>query len=454
MRGIHSTLFLRFINFDIAYGSTLRGIKAKTHTELNNQGQTTTIVDRFGTYRRKIVAVRPSFGGGKNFQLGFTYLNGKDDTTSVEFGRTPQENAALGADIFLGLDNHRITFDGNFNTSIYNRNISGGSVEYDTLTQSFEDFDKRLYDIANSFITVNQYLIPRPNIAYQARIRFRYFRNSISFLYESVDEDYFSFGQPYLLRDNRGLHIVDNINLISNQVFLTIGYRQYHNNLRNQKNATTDNTNIYANLSYYPLQNLPEIIVGFNNYTRNNGVPADSLNSVFNRPEDNRSNTINVTAGYPFKIQSFKNRVSLNVMNYRRDDIFKMTESSSDYISVTFLTDYSFPLRTELEFITQNTESGKETQFENSLKLTSFGAGIQYIFHNIFGNNQLQLKANGRFGELEGSNFAYSRNFFSFRIHYTIPKYGNFGFSTDILNYSGDRNFNDLIYSARYDVSF
>jgi hypothetical protein len=453
MRGVHGSLFLKFFNLDVVYGKTLRAIEAKTHPEIVS-GQPVTVVDRWGTYERKILAVRPSFGGGELMQWGFSYLKGQDDTTSVDFGRVPQENIAVGSDVFIGLDNQRITFEGNINVSILNRNITGGTVPYDTLKQNFEDLSEGFYDLAQKYITLNQYLVPLPNVAYQARMHLRYFRNNISFLYESVDEDYFSFGQPYLLTDNQGFHIVDNINLISNQVFLTVGYRQYHNNLRNIKSSTTNNTNIYANLTYYPVQGLPEISVGFNNYTRENGISADSIDSILNRPEDNRTNTINVTAGYPFVLQTLKNRISLSFMNYRRDDIFKITESNSDYFSINFITDYTFPLRTQLEFITQNTESGNNTTYESRLKLNSFGGGIQYIFYNVFANDQLMFKTNARFGNIKATAYSYNRNFLTFRINYSVPHYGNFGLSADWLTYSGNRNFTDLIYSVRYDVSF
>lgn len=450
LRGFHSNLFLKFFNLDVAYGKTLRAINAVTHTD----NQSNIVVDRFGTYQRNILAVRPSFGSARNFQLGFTFLKGEDDTTSVNYGSDPQENAAAGADLFVGLDNQRITFEGNIDASVLNRNITGGSVDFDTLKKSIEDLDEKFYDLATKVITINPYIIPRPNIAYQARLRLRYFRNSISFLYESVDENYLSFGQPYLLRDNRGFHIVDNVNLISNQVFLTVGFRQYHNNLQDVKSTTTDNTNVYANISYYPVKDLPQFTIGFNNYSRNNGISADSLSSLLYRPEDNRTNTINVTAGYPFQLQSLKNRIGINFLNYSRNDIFKETESNSDYLMVNFRTEYAFPLRTLLEFIIQNTESGKGTLLESQLKLTSFGGGVQYILPNVLGDDRLLLKANARLGKLETATYNYNRNYFSFKINYSLPKYGNIGLAADILNYSGDRDYNDFIYSARYDVSF
>ena len=231
LRGYQTSLFLKFLNIDFAKGKTLRAIEGEITTDTTASGQQSI---RAGTYRRNILAVRPSFGDGKIFQLGFTYLKGRDDTTSIQFGLNPQENTALGADLMLGLDKQRILLEGNIGTSVYNRNITGGSIPYDTLIatlQDSSDFKEEYYNLAKKIITINQYLILRPGVAYQGRIRLRYFRNNLSLLYESIDEDYYSLGQPYMLRDNRGFHLVDNWSLLKNQVFLTVGYRRYHNNL-------------------------------------------------------------------------------------------------------------------------------------------------------------------------------------------------------------------------------
>ncbi len=453
LRGVHGTLFLKFLNLDVAYGTTTRAIEGKTRIDTLD-GNVEKVIERYGTFRRKVLAVRPSFGAGKNFQLGFTYLRGIDDTTSIEIGQNPQQNLAVGADLFIGLDQQRIVFEGNVNASVYNRNITGGTVEFDSLKDVIEDLDRDFYDLARKFITINQYLIPRPGLAYQARLRLRYLRNNFNILYESIDEDFYSLGQPYLLRDNRGIHIVDNINLIQNQVFITLGYRKYHNNLQEIKTATSKNTNIYVNLSYYPLQNFPEITIGFSNYTRNNGVPADSINSSLNRPEDNKTNAINFSTGYKFALFGLKHHFSVNMMNYQREDIYKTSENKSNYFAFNLRTDYQSPLQTNLEFITQEAKSGEGTSYENNLELTTFGIGAQYRIRKIVGDDQLFLRVKARLSDLKTTSYNYNRNFFSFRINYSYPKIGNLGLSLDIINYHGDREYNDMIYSIRYDYRF
>ncbi|MFN2126953.1 MAG: hypothetical protein ACK2TU_03750, partial [Anaerolineales bacterium] len=378
-----------------------------------------------------------------------------------EYGINPKENAAAGLDLFLGFDQQRVVFEGSIGASAYNRNVEGGSIPYDTLKNVFDDLDEKYYDLAKKFITVNQYLIVRPGLAYQARLILRYYNNNFSILYESVDEDYYSLGQPYLLRDNRGIHIVDNINLIKNQVFLSLGYRQYHNNLQDNKSHTTTNRNFNVNLSYFPMGNLPEITIGYNNYSRDNGVSKDSLESILNRPEDNQTNSINFATGYRFNLINLKHRVGLNVMSYNRTDIFKYAESSSNYLALNLRSQYNFPLETILEFIIQQTETGVDTDSESKLDLTTFGLGARYVFTNLFTTDRLFLSGNLRFGSVNSiyllsdlPDFKYNRNHFTLRASYSIPKYGSLGLSGDILLYSGDRKYNDVIYSVRYDYNF
>ncbi|UCF64122.1 MAG: hypothetical protein JSW33_16410 [bacterium] len=463
MRGVYARLYLKSFNIDFATGKTNRGVDGSL---VQSPTDTFTV---YGTYQRNITTIRPSFGSGEKFQLGFTYLKGKDDEGSIRYGINPQENAAFGADLFFGLDQRRIIFEGNISTSLYNRNIAGGDIPFDSLDAVFDgisDSDKSIYDWAGKFVTVNQYLILQPGMAYQGRLLLRYFRNNLSFIYESVDEDYFSLGQPYLLRDNRGFHIVDNISLIRNQVFLTLGYRQYHNNLADIKSNTTKIRNYYGNISYFPLQNLPEITIGYNNYSRNNNVTADSIDSILNRPEDNNTTAINLSAGYRFGIQGTRNRVGLDFMSYQRDDIFKYAESTTDNITANLRTQFAIPLETLLEVIVQQTETGKDVpDLRSNLEMTTFGVGGNYRFHNLFTEDHLLLQVNLRFGSVksvyglastapQASEQKFNRNYYSFRINYSLPRYGNFGFIADLLSYGGDRDYSDFIYTLRYDITF
>ncbi len=463
LRGIQGSMFLKFLNIDVAYGDTRRAVEGTEYTYTNPiTGETSTRIIG-GTYRRKILALRTSFGDRKTMDFGFTFLNARDDTSSIQYGSNPEENVVFGSDLFLSLDRNRFILDGSVSASLYNSNISGGSIPFDTLvaTGQLDESLRKTYDFATQFITVNEYLILQPSLAYHGRVRLRYFNNYLSFLYESVDQGYHSLGQPYMLRDNRGFHISDRINLMNRQVFLVLGFRNYHNNLQKSKAATTTNQNIYVNLSYFPRGNLPEIVVGYNNYSRTNGLTAEDTTLAI-RPEDNQTNSFNFHTAYQFQLFNQINRLGIDLMTYNRtDQINQYAESNSNYFGVNWLVRYRIPLQTNVEFRYQQTKTGEGTEYASSLDMVTFGAGIQYSFRRLFTEDQLFLRLYGRFSDLTNQtyslgqvNIKYKRNYLAARMTYSLKNLGTLSVLGNWIMYRGDREYDDFIYSARLEINF
>lgn len=469
VRGGYAQIYLKFINIDALAGVTQRNVDGKTVITPDTTGgpPDTTLVP--GTYRRKIWAVRPSFGARQNFQFGLTLMKGKDEEHSINFGPDPQENVGVGSDLFLAFNHQRIILQGSVNASFYNPNIRGGSVPFDTLKKkisTLDEGDRNLYDIAKKFITVNENLIIRPGLAGQAQVRLRYLHNSISAVYSYVEDDFVSLGQPYILRDNSGFSITDNIQMFRNQLFLSFGYRDYSNNLQNNKLATTDNQTIFVNVSYFPLANFPSLTFGYSNYKRDNGKTlADSLLIT---PEDNEANTVSFSSNYQFITGKLRHRATLTLTNYQRTDrIFVAGDNSSNNVAFRLQTDYRIPLRTTLEIQFMQSEAGKGntgisgTNFTNRLEVNSFGGGLEYSFLKLLGQNDaLTFSANGSYGKvnntptLAASEINYNRLFLNGRLVYTLPKLGRLSINGDLIRYTGDRDYQDTIVTARYDVSF
>jgi len=458
LRGAQAQLYLKFFNLDVALGKSQRAVEGEL-IPISASDSTGT-----GTFERKILAIRPSFGARKKFQLGFLYQRGEDDPTSIKYGADPKENVALGSDIFLGLDNQRIIVEGTVTASVYNRNIRGGDIPFQTLLDKdiVTKDDKKIYDLAKKFITVNENLIFKPGLAYQGQVRLRYFKNSISFIYQYVEEDFNSLGQPYLLRDNRGFTLTDNIYLANNQLFLNVGYRHYQNNLLDTKATTTTNKTIFFNLSYFPMRNLPSLSFGYNNYSRNNDLPPDQ--NQLGIPEDNQTNTINFSSTYSFWTGSMSHRAIINLVNYRRNDkLFDFGKNNANTLSIILQTKYNIPLQTNLELMFQQSESANGTDFETSLDLNSFGLGARYNFTRLFrADDKLMLGINGRFGSVKSvspevnggtKQFNYNRTFLNGRIIYAHPTIGRLSLNADLIRYSG-RNYQDVIFTARYSLQF
>ena len=462
VRGVYGQVYLKFINLDVTKGFTQRAVEGSTIVDTSGA-----VVDTSGgMFKRNLWSVRASFGARKKFQLGFTAVKGKDDVNSIRFGSTPEENFGVGTDLFLSLDNERIIFEGSANASSYNPNIlDGKDIELSKLKDAGFDISDKLYDLATKFITVNQYLIPIPGLAFQGQLRLNYYNNSFSVLYKYVQDNFHSLGQPYLLRDNKGFTISDNIRLLQNQLFLNLRYQQYENNLTDTKPATTTNRTLAFMISYFPMQNFPSINFGFNNYQRDNGINDSSNPIAF--PEDNVTNTINFSTSYNFLMSNLKNRLTITLLNYnRKDNTVQGIDNLSNTLSLLLKTQYNNPLTSFLQFNFQQTDN-TATVNESKLNLGSFGGGLDYRFKTLFARgDELLIAASTLYGKVSSdvtttlnntsamTSTDYNRLFLNGRLIYSHQSLGRITINADLVNYTGDRSFKDYIITARYDLSF
>ncbi len=478
VRGFHGQLYLRFINLDFVIGNTRRSIEGVGIGD-------STITS--GTFQRKVWSARTSFGSGQTFQFGLTAVKGRDDPQSISYGKNPEENLGLGSDLFLAFDKRRVIIEGSVNASSYNPNIlDGEDIPFDTLQSIDVDIDESLYDFAKSLMTINQYIIPVPALAYHAQLRLNYFNNYFSFKFNAVEENFHSLGQPFLLRDNRGFTITDNIRLFQNQVFLNLRYMAYENNLDDIKPASTENRTIGVNLSYFPMRNLPSVTIGYSNYTRDNGLSATS---ALGTPEDNRTNNINFSTSYNFWFNELNNRLTVNLVNYDRKDNVTYSniyqnpitaqkdtvpfniDNLSNTLSFLLQTQYQIPLKTRLEFSLQQSDNSISAG-ESNLSVNSFGAGGEYLFKNFFSrNDRLSFGTFFRYGSVSSetptatsdpitgnritstTKIEYSRLFLNGRILYNVPQFGRISLNGDFISYSGDRDYSDYVITTRYDVN-
>ncbi|HTY36633.1 MAG TPA: hypothetical protein VMH23_05960, partial [Bacteroidota bacterium] len=106
VRGVHSSLMLGAFNVDMTLGRTTRpveGVLLKTipdsllsMEQSNDPNAAYGQISpgswgkyQYGTFGRDLFAIRPSFGAGEKFQLGFTWMKSKDDISSIAYGFSP-----------------------------------------------------------------------------------------------------------------------------------------------------------------------------------------------------------------------------------------------------------------------------------------------------------------------------------------------------------------------------
>jgi hypothetical protein len=417
VRGLHTSLLLGGFNLDMTLGRTVRpveGALVKTFPDsLLSQEQAN---DRnaaygqvspgiwgkyeYGTYGRDLFAIRPSFGAGEKFQIGFTWMKSKDDMTSIAYGFSPQENLVVGTDLVWRFDSRRIELTGQAAFSATNSDITGGNISNERIGQLFPNPQDssdvvKVRDILSKVITVNENLRPLrlstlPTAAYDVAVRLNYFDNVLKLGYIFRGNGYESFGQTFLRKDIRGFNIMDRVRLFENRVYATLGFERLHDNTDSTKVATTTFTNYNAALSYVPGPGVPTVTVGFAHYVNDNGLPLnptsgpDSIKAVI--AVNDATNRFFVQSSYDFTMGA-RHTASLSLSTSNRDDAtLRQLDVQNFSVSLGLNTRFAFPLQTGLDVSANfnNLPVGAFQGIYHRLDYTSIGMQARYeVIENV-----------------------------------------------------------------------
>lgn len=376
VRGLTSNLALGFLNVDFAQGEITRKIDGDTIRTFSKdslsyyQDRSSAIgpfpgdaskyaMYRYGTFTRDITALRPSFGSGKNFQWGFSYLKSKDDVGSIAYGIKPQENLVGGTDLLIAFDDHKFELTGQAAASVYNSDISRGSLtdaEIDSLFQDADSTSKRedaksLRDRLSQYITVNTNLVPlgtdqiQSILSYEGGLTLNYFDNYLKGTYIYRGNNFRSFGQSFIRNDVKGFNVFDRVRLFRNQFFLSAGLERLEDNTDATKPATTTFTNLNTTLSYFPRIDFPNITIGYSQNKSTNGLvtlnPAGPDSNRARSAIEDQSNRIFVQATYDF-MMSYQQTLSVNFSTFSRDDqTVRNLDSKNSLIAGSVTTSWS-----------------------------------------------------------------------------------------------------------------
>ncbi len=183
LRGYDANFTLKLINLRVAWGELERGIQGRPEaavmvTDYDSDNDSLTVSRAGYTFRRDILAVRPSIGSGRRFELAFSLIKAKDlvgsvdqivdygiiqiDTSDVNQdpsafagaswidqslgtiaykdlkehfgsklglpekdwkGKSPQDNVVIGSSLSLALNQRRLVVQSGFALSMLNKNI-------------------------------------------------------------------------------------------------------------------------------------------------------------------------------------------------------------------------------------------------------------------------------------------------------------------------------------------
>jgi len=379
VRGIEAFLKLGFFNLEFAHGQTQRKIAGIPYDETTDPATgitqyvnpVTGLVDssstgiyKYGTFKQTLLAIRPSFGSGKNFQFGLNFVKVRDDTSFSTYGRRPKDNLILGPDILLAFDNHRIELKASSAFSLLADDISTGSLSKADLDSALGEvpFDPSQFD---KYFILNASLIPTDpskltSLAYQASFKFNYFGNNINIIYKSIGSQYLSLANAYLRRDLKGFSIYDRIRLYQNRVYLNLGYEKYveglsYNDDENDATKPTDYNALAIGVSFYPRQEyLPKVNVNWKNLNRNDGLDINLNPTIASYAINYRNNDVSVQLGYDVQFLDLNHTFTINYFMNDRSDGFNRTylNLANDLQMVSLRTAYQIPLITVISYAT------------------------------------------------------------------------------------------------------
>jgi hypothetical protein len=453
VRGLSVNLRSKWSSLGFVFGQTNRKIEGSE--------------DEYGTYRRDLLGIRTSFGKHERFLFGLSLLKSKDAVNSIEYGIKPKDNIVIGSDIQTVLDERRIILKGEVAFSLYNDNIAGGAIskaDLDTLGIELP-IDPKDYE---QYFVINPSMVPidpttMSSLAYVVRLKLNYFKNLLNFNYKSIGSEYNCLENSYLQNDIRGFSISDRVRFFNNQAYLMLGYENYNDNLSNDKTATTNSQIFSANISYYPLEDLPDVNLSFRRYLRNNGISKtdtipDSLGVVIDIV-DNREYDLS----YLFSMNLNKNIYLLNLNHnlsitynqFDRVDKYRATrldtmliDNSSKVFRLALKTQYPAQFNTTLSYsVNRNSSGGGQERFDFDV------IGL----HTEYRSFDKQLSAHSGVKVLFGSKTTADSNGTKYNKFdlilggvYDLSFDQSILFDLNLAKYTGELNDNDVIIRLGY----
>jgi hypothetical protein len=417
VRGFEAYVKLGFINVEFVTGKTNRKIEGIPYdTDPNNPppnyyypGTTTpatsmTGIYRTGTFDQTLMAIRPSFGKGKYFQMGLNLVKVKDDAESIENGLRPKDNVVIGPDLLLAFDNHRIELKVSAAFSVLADDISNGAL-------STEDFDSLDLDIPfnpadyEDYFVLNTSMIPLDpsgltSLAYQGSFKFNYFNNFLNIVYKSVGSVYQALANNYIRKDIEGFSIYDRIRLYRNQIYLNLGFEKYLEEVSaeedgddatapNDYNALSIGVSLFPQARYWPRLN-----VNWKSYDRDNGLDAVAYPSAVNY----KNSDISFQMGYDITLFGLNHSFNISHITNDRADGFNRTyaDFANSIQMYSLKTDYQIPLTTTISYALNDNDAGGSYDF----KYNMFGINGKYRMLN----NDLTVSAGFSSTSAVGSN--------------------------------------------------
>lgn len=396
VRGLSGYIHLGFLNLDMVAGETNRAVDG---TVINSASPNSY---SHGVYQQNLLAVRPSFGSGKRFQLGLTFAKIKDDAKSIVHGTMPKDNLVMGPDFKLAFDRGRFLIEGSAAMSFLTEDTTPGAVTSSEIKSAFGSDTELPIDPASlsRYLIINESTTPldplkKTSMAYNTSVKLDYFHNLLQVGYKSIGGSYMSLANAWLRKDLEGWYFNDRVRLLNNKLYLTLGYEDYLDNFSQQNaNPTVMLKTLNYSVTVYPRQGWPQFTVSMRDHHRDNGVQAVDTLQVDNRDliVDSREKQIfrdlSVQMGYERSLFNLQHTLNISYVSTRNIDEYNNSrlagsfgrEMTTGVVLFTLNTQYSQPLKTTIS-LASNQNGG--SLGSHNLDYIMYALGAEYgLWHN------------------------------------------------------------------------
>jgi hypothetical protein len=280
-------------------------------------------------YERTILATRLSFGSGRVFHLGLTFLKGSDkqssisppldtlitidnialpsdtvyDTSFVE-GAAPEENAVAGVEALGRMFGGRVELYGTYAFALRTRDLNDSAITKAQLDSALgvSTIDPQSFDW---LITINQSSLPlsagrgvlnSSHITAGLRLRFpqRTFTEEFDLGYLLQGANYYSMGNTLMGTGEQGFEVANRVFAMRNRLFLECSYGISWNNLDALQSEATVNNRFGAGVSFFYSPRAPSVMLQYRYMqARNNDTTYGFENGV---------NTVTLLGTYGYRL--------------------------------------------------------------------------------------------------------------------------------------------------------
>lgn len=379
---------VRGVSANIGYGPLqLSYVYAQANRAVERENPNSSI------FARDVRAGRLELGSDKVIKLGATFVKAKDDTASVDFQRDPiqgtnayqitgpttrMDNVVVGTDLGINLPFIKSTVKAELASSVQNVDILARGLnpaEEEVINNELDDAGGlNLSDLSDVIDITTGVMVPgESSVAMDVGWETTLPQHQLKVNYRSVGRSYYSIANSSIIRDYAGVRVNTRSRLLNNRMIVSVGFRNFKDNLDDTQITTTTSTTAEAAVNYHPKGNLPDFNLAFRMYKQ-----ADDSTLV-----DNVTNTITLGSGYNLKVGGGRTSLYGNVryLTFKNSADNTASQFSTDYsnmaLALSIQSSFSMPLRTTLSL------GYNVTSYDNdnpNVKLLSLGLGANYRF--------------------------------------------------------------------------